>query len=282
MSNRGAYFVANDAILDLAIAFLNSFRAHNPSIPLCLVPFGDDVGDIAALAGEYDFSVWRDQARLDWCDDISRRFHGHTVGQYRKLAIWDGPFDEFVYIDTDTVVLSDIGFTFRLLDRFDFLTSHSDLPDIRRWVWKDSVYAAGALSRRQVSYSANTGFVVSRKPALTPASVEARLPAALALAEHMELSCYEQPLLNYLIVTAGGGYGSLLAVAAATGSWRIPLERWAGDPSLSVRDGRVVGSRTPSLLMHWAGEWARARATGRQIPYVELWKHYRRLREPVG
>ncbi|EEP75020.1 hypothetical protein MCAG_05347 [Micromonospora sp. ATCC 39149] len=92
VSNRGAYFVANDAILDLAIAFLDSFRAHNPSIPLCLVPFGDDVEELTRLAGEYDFSIWRDQARLSWCDAIGRRFHGHRVGQYRKLAIWDGPF----------------------------------------------------------------------------------------------------------------------------------------------------------------------------------------------
>jgi hypothetical protein len=273
------YFVANDAILDLAIAFLNSFRAHNPSIPLCLIPFDDDVEKVARLSDQYDFTIWRDRDRLRWCDDISRKFHGRAVGQYRKLAIWDGPFDEFACIDTDTVVLTNVDFVFVNLERFDFVTSGSDIPNNRKWVWKDSVYATDALTERQISYAANTGFVVSRKECLPSAQVDAQLPAALALAEHMELYCCEQPLLNYLIVTAGRRYTSLFTIAMSTRAWQIPMERWAGDPSFITRDGRVVHPDTPDLLMHWAGEWAQARQENRQIPYFELWNFYRRMRE---
>lgn len=279
MTRRGAYFLANDAILDLAIAFLNSFRTHNPSIPLCLVPYNDEVERLAQLSDQYDFAIWRDPDTLSWCDTTSRQFHDCTVGQYRKLAMWGGPFDEFVYIDTDTVVLTNIDFVFTHLESFDFITSHSDLPNIRTWVWKDSVYATDALTERQISYAANTGFVVSRKECLPRTWVEGQLPAALALAEHMELLCCEQPLLNYLIVTAGRPYSSLLSIAKSTGAWEIPLERWAGDPSFVVKGGRVIRPRTPDLLMHWAGEWMRARDTNQQIPYFELWDFYRRMRE---
>jgi hypothetical protein len=271
--------VANDAILELAIAFLNSFRFHNPSMPLCLVPYNDDVERLAQLADQYDFTIWRDHGRLSWCDDISRKFHGNAVGQYRKLAIWDGPFDEFVYIDTDTVVLTDLGFVFAHLEDFDFITSHSDLPEIRMWVWKDSVYATGALTEQQIAYAANTGFLVSRRECLPRTSVDAGLPGALALAEHMELLCCEQPLLNYLFVTSGRPYSSLLTIARTTFAWQMPLERWAGDPSFVVRNGRVIRPHTPHLLMHWAGEWARAREENRQIPHFELWDFYRRMHE---
>ena len=147
MTRRGAYFVANDAILDLAIAFLNSFRVHNPSMPLCLIPFNDDVETLSKLAGEYDFGVWSDPATLAWCDAVSQKFHDRSVGQYRKLAMWDGPFDEFIYIDTDTVVLTDLDFVFAHLADFGFIASHSNLPQIRKWVWKDSIYDAGVLTR---------------------------------------------------------------------------------------------------------------------------------------
>jgi hypothetical protein len=193
--------------------------------------------------------------------------------------MWEGPFDEFVYIDTDTVVLTDVGFVFGHLDDFGFVASHSNLPEIRKWVWKESIYDARVLTPRQIAYAANTGFLASRRECLRRASVEQRLTGAVALAEHMELYCCEQPLLNYLMVTAGVRYGSLLSIAALTRAWQTPLERWAGDPSFVVQDGRVISPETPDLMMHWAGQWAWARDTGEQIPYFDLWNHYRRLRD---
>jgi hypothetical protein len=278
MTRRGVYFLANDGVLDVAIAFLNSFRTYNPSTALCLVPYGDDVEQLTSQRQRYDFTIWCDLAALRWCDNISRLFHGCAVGQYRKLAMWEGPFDQFVYIDCDTVVLHSIDVVLRYLDRFDFLTSHSDMPQIRSWVWRDSVYATGALSDAQISYAANTGFLASRRECLPHAQVEARLPAAVALAQHMELLCCEQPLLNYLIVTSGLRYASLYTIARETGTrFGPPLELWAGNPSLVVRDGRVIHPTTPTLMVHWAGEWAKARAEGRQIPYHDLWSYYRHL-----
>ena len=278
MTQRGVYFLANDGILDIAIAFLNNFRNYNPSTALCLVPYGDDVEQLTSLWQQYDFTVWRDLAPLRWCDDISRSFHGRAVGQYRKLAMWEGPFDQFVYIDCDTVVLHSIDFVLPYLDRFDFLTSHSDMPEIRSWVWRDSVYATGALTNWQISFAANTGFIASWRECLPRAQIEERLPAARALSQHMELLCCEQPLLNYFIVTSELRYASLYTIARDTGAWlAIPLELWAGNPSLVVRDGRVIHPPTPALMMHWAGEWAKARDEGRQIPYHDLWSYYRHL-----
>lgn len=275
MADRGAFFLANDGVLDMATAFLNSFRAHNRSMPLCLIPYGDDIEELVRLSPRYGFTILDDPDRLRWCDDISRAFHRRRVGQYRKLAAWDGPFEEFVYIDCDTVVLTELDFAFEHLRRYGFVTAGSHLPQTRKWVWKDSIYDAGALTDNQIGYAASTGFIVSRRDCLRPADVDARLPGAVALAEHMELYCCEQPLLNYLIVTSAARYTSLFTIAMRTGAWDIPMERWAGDPSFVVRDGRIVDPATPSLMMHWAGEWSRSRQENRPIPYAELWNHYR-------
>ncbi|TDB72433.1 hypothetical protein [Micromonospora sp. KC723] len=276
---RGVYFLANDAILDRVIAFLNSFRSYNPRLPLCLVPFADDVDRVRSLADRYGFSVWDDDAVLRECDAIGREFHdGVTWGHYRKLAMWTGGFDEFLYIDSDTIVLEPVDFVFDHLDRYDFLTSHSDLPEIRRWVWRDSVYDTGALTSEQIGYAASTGFVASRAGLIDPAEVRRSLAAPLALAPHMELLCREQPLLNYLMVTSGRPYSSLSAIAAATNDPGIPQEQWAGLDVGRVEAGRLVPSRVQRvLLVHWAGEWHRAQAEGQPIPYHDLWRHYRAL-----
>jgi hypothetical protein len=281
-ARRGVYFLANDSVLDMTIGFLASFRACNPTIPLCLIPFADDVAELTALASRFEFSVWDDVDALDRCDEISRRFHGHTVGQYRKLVMWQGPYDEFIYIDTDTIVLNSVDFVYSHLDSFEFVTTHSDMADIRRFVWKDSIYGTGALSDGQIGYAANTGFVASRREAISADHLAARLPDAVALAAHMELDCVEQPLLNYLIVTSGHRYSSLFAIAMATGRWDIPTELWGGHPEIEVHDGRVTHPSHPILLVHWAGEWSQARRENRPIPHHELYDFYRRTLSPAG
>jgi hypothetical protein len=275
---RGVYFLANDVILDLAIAFLNSFRAYNPSISLCLIPFSDDIEQLGRLASRYDFSIWSDLTVLQRCDDISRVFHGYIAGQYRKLAAWEGRYDQFVYIDSDTVVLESVDFVFEHLSRFDFVTSHSNDPYIRKWVWKDSIYSTEALTQEQIAFATNTGFITSRRGCLTVDEAFDRLPKAVELADHMELFCAEQPFLNYLMVTSGRRYNSLAEIARHTGLLNIPAERWGGEPTLVVQDGRVVWPDVPpTLLVHWAGEWHRAREKKRPLPHHALWDFYRHM-----
>lgn len=278
--SRGVYFLANDRILDLAIAFLNSFRLHNPAIPLCLIPFADDYAGVAALASRYRFSVWPDQETLERCDRLGEPFHGRVLGHYRKLAMWSGPFEEFVYIDCDTVVLRPVDFVFDLLDRHGFVTSHSNMRSIRQFVWRDSIYAQGRLDNLQIAYSANTGFVTSRRGLISLDEVEGRLEETLALAPHMALECCEQPLLNYLMVTSGHSYTSLFVIAVKSRDRTVPLEEYAGHEQIgTVQDGRVTGppGRPPTLLVHWAGEWDWSGELGQPIPHYDLWQYYRHL-----
>jgi hypothetical protein len=275
---HGVYFLANDRVFDHVVAFLNSFRKYNPTTQLCLIPFANDTARTEALASRYGFSVWTDGDALRRCDAISERFHGKVLGHYRKLAAWEGEYDRFVYIDCDTVVLQPVDFVFGYLDQYDFVASHSDIYNIRKFVWRDSIYSTAALTREQIRYSANTGFLASRTDALDLDRVDARLDDALALAQHMELICCEQPLLNYLVVTSNRPYTSLFTLALRTGDWSIPQERWAGASIDPVPGSRVPQS--PTLLVHWAGEWEKSRREGTPIPHRELWEHYRTMSEP--
>src|SRR6185437_12599397 len=79
-----------------------------------------------------------------------------------------------------------------------------------------------------------------------------------------------------LMMTSGGRYNSLAEIARHTGLLNIPAERWGGEPTLVVQDGRVVWPDIPpTLLVHWAGEWHRAREEKRPLPHHALWDFYR-------
>jgi hypothetical protein len=275
--SRGVYFIANDAVLDLGVAFLNSFRRSNPTLPLCLVPFNASFQKIARLQSRYNFSISTDEEAFRRCDVISERFHGRTLGHYRKLATWNGMFDEFAYVDVDTVVLEPIEPLFRLLADFDFMTSHAFLPWIMKFVWHDSIFTTGRLSHRQISFATNTGFILSKRNMLTLDEAEAKLPVGLELAPHMALECIEQPFLNYLLVTAGKRYSSLLTLRSQDPSRHdIPVERWGG-MSLGgpVEDGRILTEKEKVLLVHWAG--LGSQAPKGTMPNQELWNYYRNL-----
>lgn len=256
MKNKGVYFIANDAIYELAIAFLKSFRIHNPSMPLCLIPYDEHSGRLSKLSEIYNFSIFKDDALFDRCAEISRHIHnGRAWGHYRKLAAWHGPFDEFIYIDTDTVVTSGVNFVFDFLKDLSFVFTNSNIADTRRWVWKDTIYAAGALTERQIEFSANTGFYCSTKGTLTIDEAERKLPAALAIVRHMELHCVEQPFLNYLIVTSGKPHDSIWNIVAKTWATQYPVERWGGEDHQFLRYENCCTPHFNVLLVHWAGEW---------------------------
>jgi len=257
-TRRGVYFLANDAILDVTIAFLKSFRIHNPAVPLCLIPFGDDIERLAALGEIYDFSIYSDRCMLERCDEISLKFFDWRCGQFRKLCAFEGEFDEFIYVDCDTIVLNDVYFTFQFLDRADFITSHSDEPHLRQWVWKESIYEAGVLSAQQIAFSANTGYFCSRKGQFTISGLERDLQKSLDVKQHLELGCAEQAYLNHIVVTSGCRYASLKKMKLDSGHWSIPLERWAGDKGRlrSWLGGLRASARAKILLIHWAGMWS--------------------------
>lgn len=272
---RGVYFVANDRVAELVTVFLNSFRRSNPDIPLRLIPFDGEYGRIAALGDRYGFTVWDDEQLLARCDEISLSFHERRKGHFRKLAAWEGEFDEFLYIDSDTAVLRNIDFVFDHLAEYGFLTATSNLPGR---AWKETIRQAGKLKAEQYEYAANTGFVTSRKGALTLDGITAALPAARELTPHMKLG-YEQPFLNYLIVTSGLPYTSLHQLRTTTGDQSVPAEVFAWTPGVQAKDGEIVHpAEPPALMVHWTDPVKPTRADPAEIPLYDLWCHYRDLR----
>ena len=262
----GIYFIASDTTYDLVVACLNSIRVFEPLLPLCLIPYNSECSRISSLSDIYKFTIWTDEDVLHRCYAISRLFHANTVGQYRKLAAWEGEFDEFVYIDIDTVLLSRLELGLRLLTSYDVVTGTSNLESIRKYVWKGDI--EDLMPNLDTEYAANTGFILSKRGVLSLSEAEAKAKESLLIKDCMELECTEQPFLNYLIVTSGCRYSSLSQIRRVEKRRDLPVEIWGG-----LFDDDILHLSKGVQLVHWAGRWQ----DGTQLK-SPTWRHFRYLR----
>ena len=258
MPPRGLCILANDRVHDLAAAFLHSLKVTSPDLPVCLIPFDDADTKVRALCRQHGLRLFDDHDLLRQLDQISLRLHGRVVGQYRKFAAWMCGFEEFIFIDTDTLALQPFDRVFDLLGEYDYIAGHSDFPHIRKWTWRDSAYASAGLTADEINYAANTGFFASKAAVFSPAKLEVAVERALQIRAHMELNAYEQSFLNLFVITSGMRYTSLARLAATPAQADMPCECWPGDKawSLGARNELLYqGRKKPVLFIHWAGCW---------------------------
>ena len=104
-------------------ATLASMRHYCPDVPICLVVDGDF--DVADLESEYDLIVLRVS------DLPSREMREMIGGNYRaKLAaLWEGPFEFYVWMDSDAIVWGDITKQVRTDVDFQIFWDEISIPD---------------------------------------------------------------------------------------------------------------------------------------------------------
>lgn len=113
-------------------ATLASMRHYCPTIPICLV--ADGSFDVSDLEQEYDLIILRVP------DLPSAEMRQLIAGNYRaKLAaMWEGPFDFYIWLDSDAIVWGD--FTAHVRQDLDFqifwneISIRSDAVEIPSWL----------------------------------------------------------------------------------------------------------------------------------------------------
>ena len=276
--SRGIYFLANDRVREHAIALLASLRAHDPEVPVVLIPYDDAHHEVTRVAAaRFDVRVWEDDATLGWIDAELHRVFGagffRRPGNFRKQACWFGPFEEFLYLDADIVVFEPI---VRLLDelaRAEFVCCDDQHEGGLRHVFTREVLRSGDLPRRALRDVFNGGLFGARRGLVTRASLVAAWEAAAR-----RIACFDfahggsdQPILNDLV---------LRTLPRRVNAYRRPgaPRMWAGTPGF-VADGPGYltdprGGRRLRFL-HWAGV-----PIGPGGPYWDVWRHWRE-RDPA-
>ena len=251
---RGVYTLANDRVYDWLVAFLESFRAQDPDLPLRVIPFDERIDRVAGISKRYDFEILR-LPEYEELEQIGRAFHPNDrmwAHAYRKLAVFWGPFEKFAFFDSDIVLLEPLS---ELFDRAegsaaDFICGDIDmdrcfLPGRLR----DELVASGHVT------GFNTGFFVSRQNALSLEGLRRLAARGLEVRDGFAPAYGEQPFINWCVDAAGMEvlpYHELMPdVCLSTWAQRTPIRRVDGVWRLLDTSAPDAGRRMPWL--HWAG-----------------------------
>jgi hypothetical protein len=274
--NRGIYIVANDRVIDNAIALLNSIRLYDQDVLVYLIPFNDNYQNIAdKLSTLHNVRIFPNLELIEQftnrIGEIFERDFLALPNKMRKLVAWFGPLDEFIYIDTDIVVFEKIADNLDKLAEVDFLCcDYHHANDKLRNIFSPLVKEQQIFSEIQLEDVFNSGFWASKKGAMTEQQMDETLRECAAHREYFDFSegVTDQPILNYLVLKLISKRGNLVKIpGGGAGSW-------AGSRNFQ-QQGYALYDRGQRLkYLHWAGTKIKANS-----PYGELWEYYRYLHE---
>ncbi|MEL6381064.1 MAG: Npun_R2821/Npun_R2822 family protein [Cyanobacteria bacterium J06626_18] len=270
--SRGVYIVANDRVFDQAIALLSSLRLHDPDIPVVMIPFNEEHHKVwEVLDSSFNVQMFPDLAFLEQMTqdiaDIFPRDFLKLPNKMRKLAVWFGPLDEFVYIDTDILWFEPIMKTLDYLQQADFICCDfhhkgRGLSD----VFAPLVREQNIFTEAQLQDVFNSGFWGSRKQVFSYEEMLTRLRECAAHREYFDFSSgtTDQPIMNYLVLNE---MDRRLNITKAN-----PDEpgSWGGSPHFQEKEHLLYDGDRGLRYLHWAGTPMRPGG-----PYWEVWEYYR-------
>ena len=273
---RGIYIVANDKVIENGIALLNSIRYYDSEVPIFLIPFNEHYQKVArVLEDSHGVKLFPD---LDFIEQFT-----HNIGKIfdrdflavpnkmRKLVLWFGPLDHFLYLDTDIIVFQQIAKVLNYLDEYEFICcdyhyKNRKIADI----FSPLVTEKGIFTAEQLADVFNSGFWASRKGIFAEDKLYELLKECAQHREYFDFSyrTTDQPILNYLILKSTQKRLNLVKLPGKEpGSW-------AGSKHFQKRDGILYDGEQPLRYLHWAGTPMVAGG-----PYREIWEYYRYLGE---
>lgn len=246
---RGVYTLANDVVLEWFEAFVRSLRKTNPHLPLMVIPYNTAVSQLKILAAVYDFTIMGEAecSHFDTLEGVVMG-KGRSVPMFRKWATFFGPYREFIFLDADTVVLTDLN---EILEAYS--ASSSDL------VYFDTslsmAYTDEAIPEMVREYGAvgfNAGAFASRKGVIDYEEIIAISHRAAADRGKlfMAFDVGDQPFMNYVFDTSRRrteSISALLPKFAAASTVRQPLSYNPRTATALDGDGKVMP------FLHWPG-----------------------------
>lgn len=277
MTKRGIYIMANDRFKEQSIALLNSIRFYDQDTPVILIPYDDNHQEIAAyLNQKYGVEIYPDLEFIERLSQNLQQIFGEKFfarpNQFRKQACWYGPFDQFLYLDTDVVVFEKIIDNLAYLDQYDFLCcDYQHLGGIKN-VFRQTILDNQIITKAEIKDIFNCGFWASKKNLISENLLYETFTDCANHPEYFDFSekTSDQPIINYLILKQVKNRFNLVnRHGNAPGNW-------AGSSHFQQENWHLIDPRSGQKLqyLHWAGFRIEAGS-----PYWEIWQHYRYLNE---
>lgn len=271
---HGLYVLGNDVVFDFVVTCLRSIRHQEPDLPVRLLPYNNRLERLRPWLERLRIDVH--EGGYDWCESVGNRLwerHHLHHAMFRKLAAFEGPFDEFLYLDADTALLAPTGRLFDLLRRgeADFISFDSDI---------DNVYKPGPLRDELLGSGRTRGFnagaFLARRSALDRHTVENALAAAIPSRNQFH-DIFDQSFLNFAI-----DWNNVRHRRARDLDASIPDKQWGDQVPFRWHDGawRLMTPGHPDFgkaqpFIHWAGHDA-----DDPKPNHGLFHHFRLLGDP--
>jgi hypothetical protein len=260
----GVAILANDRVQDWLIAFLESFRQHNPDLALFVLPYDDRTEKVRALARRYRFTfVDNDFAELDRFARRLYPFHPIRRRRVRKFAALDLDLDTVIYADVDTVVLHDFAPLGGLLKPGEVeLIYASRSPG---FVYREGYQAIPGLEN--ATEFSDGFFVTSRRYLTTRTLIDTVLGNLATYRAARQAHAYAQPVLNFAVHMTGLPVRPVSQVTPD-----LSDETFYKGEGITREDGYFLDKEgRRMLLMHWAGT-AKLKDDER---FADLWHGHR-------
>ncbi|NER33486.1 MAG: sugar transferase [Oscillatoria sp. SIO1A7] len=299
---HGICTIANDRVYDQLVALLNSIEAIlGTEMPVCVYPYDDRTERIAAeiarrpnveLYQNLDsIARWDGFARSAWDAHPTARERWRQIGStsfyrsgsYRRYCAFDGPFERFLYMDADTLLMSSPEPIFNRLDESDWVVYDFQHRDPSHVYDLSSSKLAELFSRERIESEIFCAGFYASKQGLFGSDRRDWLIEQLSQGEAEVLypMSVDQSLLNYMVMRSGiPSYNFALALSRT--------ERTGNSVTSShfeEKDGIVYDRSLRLTYLHYIGissEVFTRLCAGENIdfPYRETFLHYRYLHEP--
>ena len=298
----GICTLANDRVYDQVVALLNSIEAiAGKDMPVCIYPYDDNTARLSLEVSKrpnvqlYDnresIDRWDDFARAAWdshptASQIWQKAGSpsyHRFGTHRRYCAFDAPFDRFLYMDADTLLMSPVDKFFNLLESNDCVVYDFQHKDPTHVYTVESPQLATVFSPQRVATEIFcSGFYASKKNLFSEVKRKEIINYLQSgEAEILYPMAPDQTLINYMMMRSGYSIYNL--------AFNLPKSELTGccvtSSHFQTQDYILYDKGQRLTYIHYIGLSSRLFARvceGENIdfPYRDIFLYYRYLHEP--
>lgn len=290
---NGICTLANDYVFDQLVALLNSIDVFlGKDTPVCIYPFDDQTQRITEEITKrpnvflYDnqesINSW-DQFMLAAAPERLNRSKFRLYGAHRRFCAFDGPFDKFIYLDADTLVMNSLAPVFAKLDHYDFIVYDFQFKDVSKIYDVNCTKLLEVFPQERIDTEIFCSGFYGAKGGIFNEETRNWLISNLQSGEKEILysGAGEQPLLNYMVMRCHlpiYNFAQQLPSSEVTGCC-------ATSKHFEERDHILYDKGNRLTYLHYIGippKINQAVCAGENIdfPYRDLFLYYRYLHEP--
>ncbi|GCL52648.1 nucleotide-diphospho-sugar transferases superfamily protein [Microcystis aeruginosa NIES-3804] len=298
----GICTLANDRIYDQLVALLNSIEVNGgKDIPVCVYPYDEKIERIKAeIAQRPNVQLFDNQEIIERWDNFAKSAWDshptakerwlkagskgyHRFGTHRRYCAFDGPFDRFIYMDGDTLLMSPLDRVFAQLDKYDCVVYDFQHKDITHVYEVTSPKLLEIFPQERLNQEIFcSGFYGSKKGLFDEERRNWLLERLRAgEAEIVYPMAVDQPLLNYMMMRSNFSIYNL--------ALQLLREECTGccvtSPNFQALDNILYDKGKRLTYLHYIGlssSLFTRLCSGENLdfPYRDIFLHYRYLYEP--